>query len=96
MLLIPCPYCGPRDEIEYRYGGPSHLTRPGPPEAVPDEAWAAYLFVRENPKGDSLERWVHAGGCGQWFNLRRDTQTHDILGAYEMGMPPPSPAGPGA
>ncbi|MGZ8625813.1 MAG: sarcosine oxidase subunit delta, partial [Actinomycetota bacterium] len=24
MLLIPCPWCGPRDEVEFRYGGQAH------------------------------------------------------------------------
>ena len=91
MLLISCPYCGPRDEVEYRYGGPSHVVRPEPPEAVSDETWAAYLFTRANPKGDSLERWIHAGGCGQWFNLRRNTVTHEVKAVYEMGQPAPSP-----
>jgi sarcosine oxidase subunit delta len=92
MLLISCPYCGPRDEVEYRYGGPSHLVRPGPPDAVSDEVWAAYLFGRDNPKGESSERWVHAAGCGQWFNLRRNTVTHEILGAYKMGEAAPGAA----
>lgn len=91
MLLISCPYCGARDEIEYRYGGPSHVVRPEPPETVSDEDWAAYLFTRGNPKGDSLERWVHFGGCGQWFNMRRDTVTHEIKAIYEMGQSAPQP-----
>lgn len=90
MLLISCPYCGPRDEVEYRYGGPAHLVRPEPPEAVSDAQWADYLFTRMNTKGDSLERWVHAGGCGQWFNLWRNTVTHQIKAVYEMGQPAPS------
>ena len=25
MLLIECPYCGPRDETEYRHGGQAHV-----------------------------------------------------------------------
>ncbi|NNM62319.1 MAG: sarcosine oxidase subunit delta, partial [Steroidobacteraceae bacterium] len=28
MLLIPCPYCGKRPEIEFTYGGQAHLVRP--------------------------------------------------------------------
>jgi sarcosine oxidase subunit delta len=87
MLLIPCPYCGPRDEIEFRWGGDSHVARPG--FEASDAEWAAYLFVRRNPRGSNQERWLHAAGCGQWFNLIRDTATHRILAAYEMGAPPP-------
>lgn len=89
MLLITCPCCGARDEIEFRYGGPAHLVRPEPPEAVSDAAWANYLFTRANPKGSSLERWVHAGGCGQWFNLQRNTVTHEVQTVYAMGAPAP-------
>jgi heterotetrameric sarcosine oxidase delta subunit len=91
MLLIPCPYCGPRDEIEFRFGGPAHLARPGPPETVSDEAWGAYLFFRDNPKGLHRERWRHVHGCGRWFNLVRSTLTHEIVHVYEMGA-----EGPGA
>ena len=27
MLLIPCPYCGPRPELEFRYAGEAHIAR---------------------------------------------------------------------
>jgi sarcosine oxidase subunit delta len=91
MLLIRCPYCGPRDETEFRCGGQSHIARPEPPEAVTDEMWSDYLFTRLNPKGVHFERWVHSGGCRQWFNVARDTVTHQIQAVYEMGQPPPQP-----
>ena len=32
MLLITCPYCGPRPEIEFRCGGEAHIARPADPE----------------------------------------------------------------
>jgi len=83
MLRIPCPYCGPRDEPEFAYGGPSHITRP-PPD-VTDLEWAAYLFNRDNPKGLHTERWLHSFGCGRWFNAVRDTATHEIFAVYRMG-----------
>ncbi len=28
MLLIPCPWCGPRDETEFTYGGEAHIVAP--------------------------------------------------------------------
>jgi sarcosine oxidase, subunit delta len=90
MLLIACPWCGPRDEIEFRCGGESHITRPTPQHPVSDEAWGEYLFTRANPKGIHLERWVHASGCRQWFNLARDTVTHRIKAVYRMGEAPPA------
>lgn len=78
MLRIQCPWCGPRDEPEFRWGGEVPLVRPGPPEAVSAQAWAEYLFMRENPKEFVRERWVHALGCRQWFVVVRSTVTHEI------------------
>ena len=28
MLLVRCPWCGPRDEIEFTYGGQAHIAYP--------------------------------------------------------------------
>ena len=91
MLLIQCPWCGARDEQEFGYGGEAHIARPERPERLSDEAWAAYLFMRTNPKGAHRERWVHQHGCRRWFNVVRDTSSHEILAVYEMGEKPPSP-----
>ena len=30
MLIITCPFCGPRDEVEFACGGEAHITRPLP------------------------------------------------------------------
>lgn len=90
MLHIPCPYCGRRAEIEFRYGGPGKLLRPGPPDTVSDQEWAEYLFIRTNPKGLHSERWLHAAGCGRWFNLTRDTKTHEILNSSTLGAHVPA------
>lgn len=78
MLELPCPWCGPRDEIEFSYGGEADVAYPAEPAALSDEEWAAYLFVRANPKGRFRERWVHTHGCRRWFDLTRDTVTHEI------------------
>ena len=88
MLQIPCPYCGPCDENEFRWGGQSHIARPSPDVGAAE--WANYLFVRDNPKGLIFERWVHQFGCGQWFNVARQTVTQQILAVYRMGDPKPS------
>lgn len=82
MLLINCPFCGPRDEIEFRCGGESHIARPKPD--CSDEVWAGYLYKRINPRGFHHERWLHAAGCGLWFNVARDTQTHVIHAVYPI------------
>jgi heterotetrameric sarcosine oxidase delta subunit len=87
MLRIACPYCGERDELEFAFGGTSHIARPA--EDVDDATWAEYLFVRDNPVGAHFERWLHAYGCGRWFNVARDTLTHEVLKVYLMGDPKP-------
>ena len=89
MLLINCPYCGPRAEVEFSYGNEAHIARPLQPEALDDEDWADYLFMKTNRKGVMLERWVHSHGCRRWFNVARDTVTYEILAVYPMGAKPP-------
>ena len=42
MLLIPCPWCGPRPELEFRYGGEAHVARPLDPDSLDDAAWAEF------------------------------------------------------
>lgn len=79
MLLVPCPWCGPREETEFRYGGQAGIGSPVDPDAVDDAAWGSYLFMRDNPKGPWLERWYHAAGCRRWFDVRRDTLTNEFL-----------------
>ncbi len=51
MLLITCPHCGDRPEIEFRGGGEAHRERPADPSQLDDAQWAAFLFYRTNPKG---------------------------------------------
>ncbi len=89
MLLIPCPYCGPRSEEEFSYGNEAHIARPKQPDKLDDAEWAEYVFMRSNTKGVFLERWLHAQGCRRWFNVARDTVSYEILTVYEMDTPPP-------
>lgn len=81
MLILTCPYCGVAAcETELAPGGPAHLKRAGPDSD--DDAFEAYLFLRENRKGPHLERWRHAHGCGKWFLAARDTVTMEVFGTY--------------
>jgi len=96
MIQIDCPWCGPRSEEEFTCGGQSHITRPEPPAEVSDQGWAAYLYQRINPKGLHYERWRHTYGCRQWFNVVRDTVTHEVKAVYKMGDPKPAFEGEGA
>jgi len=85
MLLIKCPYCGPRDEIEFTCGGEAHIKRPLQPDELSDEEWADYLFMRKNIRGRQHEQWVHSGGCRRWFNVERDSVDYRIIRVYKMG-----------
>ena len=63
MLLIPCPWCGPRNQIEFTYGGDATLKRP-PPDA-PADVWFEFVYLRDNPCGPHDELWLHSAGCRQ-------------------------------
>jgi sarcosine oxidase, subunit delta len=78
MLSIPCPYCGDRDETEFHYGGQAGVAYPADPMALSDEAWAEYVFMRDNPKGWFAERWFHTTGCRRWFTVERHTVTYEF------------------
>lgn len=84
MLLIRCPWCGPREETEFRYGGePVRI-----PADEDDVAWEHLLYYRSNPAGPYMERWVHVHGCRQWLYAVRDTTTHEILSTHKLDDAP--------
>ena len=89
MLVIKCPWCGPREQVEFSYGGEAHIVRPLKPDQLSDDEWADYLFMRKNPKGAHLEQWCHSAGCGRWFNARRDTLSYRFDCFYKPTEPPP-------
>ena len=83
MLLIPCPYCGIRPELEFSYGGQAHVARPQPNAGAAE--WASFQYERDNTRGPHTERWRHSHGCGRFFNVVRDTTTDQILRSYRSG-----------
>ena len=92
MLLIECPFCGQRPELEFRYAGEAHIARPADPSALGDKAWAQFLFMRSNPRGQHAERWRHVHGCGRFFNALRDTTTDRFSATYKIGEARPAQA----
>ena len=84
MLLITCPWCGPRAQIEFTYGGDAGVARPADPDAVSAEAWLDHVYLRDNPRGPHDEWWQHTSGCRSWIKVRRDTWTHRMIGS---GLP---------
>ena len=84
MLLIECPWCGPRAETEFSYGGEAGIARPLDPDALSDAEWADYLFCRTNPRGAHRELWNHAQGCRRWFGVERDTVSYRISRSFKL------------
>ena len=76
MLRIHCPWCGSRDEAEFRYRGDATRARPAA-DAGP-EVFAAYLYERDNPCGWHVEWWLHVFGCRRLLQVVRHTLTHEI------------------
>jgi sarcosine oxidase subunit delta len=89
MLRIECPWCGLREEPEFRFGG--ELTVARPHADCTDREWAEYLYFRTNTRGLQRERWLHAHGCGRWFVAVRDTVVHRIVATGPLdGLPDPA------
>ena len=97
MLLIHCPYCEQDlPELEFRHAGEAHLIRPGAADEVDDETFEAFLYLRDNPRGRTFERWRHIHGCGRFFNAVRDTVSDRFVVTYKAGEPKPVLEGEGA
>jgi len=76
MQQIKCPWCGLRDEAEFRYAGDATLTRPQ--DDADEQAFFEYVYGRKNPRGWHTEYWHHVGGCRQFVKVVRNTLTHEI------------------
>ena len=76
MMLIDCPFCGERAQIEFAYERTldSIVTLD-----MPAEEAVSHLYARANPRGLDNELWRHGAGCRQWLVLRRHRQTHEIV-----------------
>jgi sarcosine oxidase subunit delta len=92
MLLIECPYCGKRPELEFSHAGQAHIARAKNPSEVSVEAWTDFLYMRDNIKGVHAERWRHTHGCARFFNALRDTTTDHFIATYKAGESAPAAA----
>lgn len=88
MLLIACPYCGERPELEFTHAGQAHVVRPQKPSEVDAQDWVNFLYMRTNTQGPYAERWRHTHGCGKFFNAIRDTTTDHFVAFYKVGDHP--------
>lgn len=76
MMLLPCPWCGPRDSEEFGYVGELR-DRPDPLASSPEQ-WRDYLYLRRNVAGWTTERWYHRMGCRRYLVVERDTATNEV------------------
>lgn len=88
MILIPCPWCGPRDAAEFRHVGEIRQ-RPDVAVTTPVE-WRSYLYVASNPAGWTNERWYHRAGCRRFLRVERHTVTNEVRRATPDGSRPNS------
>ena len=86
MSILPCPWCGEREEREFVFGGEAATVRPDP--TCTDEEWVDYLYFRDNRRGLAGELWCHSWGCGEWFIVRRNTVSHVVEGASTIHSRP--------
>lgn len=85
MLQLHCPFCNElREEEEFAYAGEAFIARPSAPDAVSDEVWGDYLFMRRNPKGWFWEQWQHVGGCRKVFAVKRHTASYAVAGSWTL------------
>jgi heterotetrameric sarcosine oxidase delta subunit len=76
MLQLRCPWCGVRDEAEFRYRGDASVARPTAAASL--AAFTEYVYARANPCGGHREWWLHHAGCRMVFALERHTLTHEV------------------
>jgi sarcosine oxidase subunit delta len=76
MILLPCPWCGPRDSEEFGYVGELR-DRPDPLTSRPEQ-WRDYLYLHRNVAGWTAERWYHRMGCRRYLVVERDTTTNEV------------------
>ncbi len=79
MHQIHCPWCGVRDETEFRYQGDASIKIPS--LEASEAATFDYVYVRDNPRGWHTEWWHHVGGCRSWVKVVRNTATHEVHAA---------------
>ena len=94
MMMVPCPWCGPRDAGEFRQAG-ELVPRPDPAQATPEQ-WRAYLYLRANALGWVTETWYHRMGCRRYVTLERHTETHQFRPVPPADSPPAEPRATGA
>ncbi len=79
MQIRPCPLNGPRNISEFVCFG--EVTEMPDPEAVTDDAWAAFVWFSDNTAGVVREWWYHAP-TAYWIIAERDTVKDEVIRTY--------------
>lgn len=79
MILLPCPWCGPRDAGEFGFVG--EMTPRPDVATTSQQEWRDYLYLRRNVAGWTRERWYHRMGCRRYLVVERDTTTNEVRSA---------------
>lgn len=78
-MLINHPHLGPRDAAEFVYlGDASLINRPDWQSENASDEFYKYLYLRDNPAGETRELWFHEQGDRSWLVVTRNTLTHEI------------------
>lgn len=83
MQLFSCPFCGLRNEREFRFAGEAGKVRPDTTVAVDAASWAAYQYTQRNEKGEVREIWSHMP-CSEMFVMVRDSVSMEVLGTVAL------------
>ena len=84
MIVLQCPWCGPRNVTEFHSLG-EVLDRPDPRKATRSE-WRSYLYLRSNKAVRVHERWFHRAGCRRYFDAERDTRDNTVFSTWRLGQ----------
>ncbi|MHA1189334.1 MAG: sarcosine oxidase subunit delta [Alphaproteobacteria bacterium] len=78
-MIINHPLLGPRDAAEFVYlGDASLIDRPDWQVEDAADQFHDYLYLRDNPAGETRELWFHEQGDRSWLVVTRNTLTHEI------------------
>ena len=79
MKIMNCPLNGPRNILEFVWGG--EVKAMPDPAKCSDAEWAEYTFLENNTAGIVREWWCHVPSS-YWFIAERNTVTDEILKTY--------------
>ena len=78
-MLLNHPHLGPRDAAEFVYlGDASLINRPDWQSENASDEFYEYLYLRDNPAGETRDLWFHEQGDRSWLVVTRNTLTHEI------------------